>query len=177
MQTLADFFNAPTELPLKDDKGDVLETVKVRQPSQLEQGMFQRWLEQRAYDSIERRTYQDPRQQAEDRRLLNQDVAAGVYEWGGPVCVAALGTPTGIAKLLTIICADQALTLEKAEKLVDQQVREIAAILWERGAADPKALEATLKRLGLPKNYFSNSSPTRPSAARRKSSRKRRTRN
>jgi hypothetical protein len=177
MPTLADFFNAPTELPLKDAAGNVVRTFKVRQPDQLEQGQYQRWLEQRAYDGIERRTYQDPTQQAADRAALNRDIAAGLFEYGGPVCCQALGTPGGIAKLLTIICADQGLSPDDAATLVDQQVREIAAVLWERGNDDPKALAAILKRLGLPKNYFSNSSSTRRSTGRSRKSRKRRTRN
>lgn len=171
MPTLAEYFNASTDLAFEGKR------YPLRQPTQLEQGMFQRWLEQRAYDAIERRTYQDPSQQAEDRRLLNRDIAAGVYEYGGHVCAAALATPIGIAKQLSIVCRDDGLDFETAKRMVDLQIREIAAVFAREATDDPKALAATLSRLNLPSDYFSRNSRIRRSTGRSKNSRKRRTRN
>lgn len=157
MSTLADMLNSPTEITFRGA------TYRLRQPTLFEQGEFQRWLEQRAYDAIERRTYQSDAQQAADRNALNQDVAAGVYEWGGEVCAKALQTPTGIARLLATVLRDQGVTPEMARAMVDEQLRVIAALIVAKAADDPNSLRATLAALGLPENFFSDNSPTRPS--------------
>ena len=156
--TLADMLNSPSEIKY-DGK-----TYLLRQPTLLEQGTFQRYLEQRAYDAIERRDYQDARQQDRDRNALNRDVAAGVYEWGGEVCCQSLQTQTGIAKLLNILLRDQGVTEELARKIVDRQVKEIAAVLASKAVSDPKALGQILSSLGLPENFLSTVSSAPPSS-------------
>jgi hypothetical protein len=177
----ADLFNVPTELKFEGV------TYTLRKPTQLEMGQFQRWLEQRAYDGIARRTYQSDAEKAEDRKLLNRDIAAGLYEFGrGEVAIKTLATPTGLAKLLTIICTDPPIDLETAERLVVANLLELFRIMLDcveqtGEDSDPKAaraaLAAALRDQGLSAGFlFSPNSQTRPSASQSKRSRKRRTR-
>lgn len=154
MPTLADMFNAPTEMEFDGVK------YQLREPTLLEEGTFQRWLEQRAYDAIERRTYQDAVQQTEDRRLLNQDIATGVYEYGGPLCIQSLNTPAGAAALLGIVLRDQGITELLAKKMVELRLREVVAGLAAKAISDPKALAGILNGLGFPADYLSSKSAT-----------------
>jgi hypothetical protein len=156
MSTLADIVNAPTELEWKGAK------YLLRQPDQLEEGMFQRWLEQRAFDAIERTKYQDREKQIIDRERHFQDVAAGVYESGGEVYAKAVVQPSGMAKMISIICrnADPPMTEKAAKEIVDYKMREVAAVLISKVNSDPKVLEAVLSRLGLPKDFFSQNFAT-----------------
>lgn len=155
--TLADFLNAPTEFELDG------ETFRVRKPDQLEQGEYQRWLEQLAYDAIARRTYQNEAERLACLRMHDQDCAAGVYEWGGEVAVRRLLTVKGFAKLLSIVCRADGLTERKAEKLIEKESHKLAAVMASKVTADPKVLEAVLASLGLPSDFCSPSSRTRPS--------------
>ena len=155
--TLRDIFNAPTEFVLDD------ETFRVRQPNELEQGEFQAWLEQLAFDAINRRTYQSEGEKTAALDRHDVRCAAGDYEWGGEIATRRLTTPTGLAKLLSIVCRDQGLTERKAKRLVEQESKKLAAVLVSRVTSDPKVLEATLAQLGLPSDFFSSSSPTPPS--------------
>ena len=154
--TLAELLNSPTAIPFEGVE------YQLRQPTLMEEGEYQRWLEHRAYEAIERRTYRDPDQQERDRRNLNNDVAAGVFEWGGEVCVRAIQTPGGLARLLHIMLRDQGLTEAKAKALVDRKMREIAAVLVARSTSDPNSLRATLATLGLPEDFLSAASSCRP---------------
>lgn len=156
--TLRDLFNSPTEFVLDG------ETFRVRQPNQLEQGQYQAWLEQLAFDAINRRTYQSDAEKLACLRMHDQDCAAGVYEWGGEVATRRVQTPKGLAKLLAVICRDEGLTDKKAEKLVEAETAKLAAVLVSRITQDPKALEAALATLGLPSDFFSSNSATPPSA-------------
>lgn len=162
MPTIADLLNAPTGMEFEG------KPYKLRKPTLLEQGEFQRWLEQLAYDSIARRTYQNEAEKAECFRLHGQDCAAGVYEWGGDVATRRLLTPKGLAKLVNIICRADGLDLEAAERLVDLEQRKIAAALFGRSTDDPKERAAALAMLGLPVDFYasetsSSTSQTRPS--------------
>lgn len=165
MATLADFLNAPSEIAYKGA------TFRLRQPTQIEQAQFQRWLEQRARESAGRATDVPEDMQ---RRLLadvTADIAAGVYEWGGEVCARALRTPHGLAKLIAIVLHEQAVTLEMAQEMVEQQLKEIAAALVSKATDDPKASAAAMSKLGLPNSACSSSSSTRRSIGRSKRSR------
>lgn len=154
MSTLADFVNAPTEIVFKGT------TYHLRQPNQLEEGMFQRWLEQRALEAIERGVYAEEARRDRDRQLHFQDVATGVYEAGGAVYAKASMMPSGMAKMLSIICKDQLLTEAVAKELVKHRLKEICATLISKATSDPKVLEATLATLGLPSDYFSSNLQT-----------------
>lgn len=161
--TIADLFNSATEL---EWKGRV---YKCRQLTGLEQGMFQRWLEQRALDGIERRVYQDEAQRERDRQLHAQDVAVGEYEWSGLLAVRATRTPAGLAKCLQIALADQGMTDATAAEVVEHKFREVAAVLASKLTDDPKEARAIFLGLGVrppddsPGATSSSGSPTRPS--------------
>lgn len=126
----------------------------------MEQGEYQRWLEQRAYDAIARRTYQDQTEQDRDRNNLNKDIAVGCYEWGSEACVNALRTQLGSAKLLAVILKDQGMTEAIARRWVERQLAEIAAVLMSKVQTDPLALAVALSRLGLPSDFLSSASAT-----------------
>lgn len=157
--SLADMLNSPTEVEFEG------KTYRLRQPTLVEMGEFQRWLEQRAYDAIERRTYQDPAQQDRDRRNLNNDVAAGVFEWGSEVAAAACQTPAGITRVFQLILRDQGLSAEAVRRMIDLKLRELTAIVISKRHSDPNSLRAVLATLGLPEDFFSSNSPTHPSTS------------
>jgi hypothetical protein len=165
VSTLADLLNAPTEFVHKGV------TFKLRQPTLVEQGMYQRWLEERARAAAGRATDLPEDRQRQLLKDVNDATAVGEYEWGGEVCARAVRTPTGLAKLLSIVLADQAVTFEVAQDMVAEKLREIAAALMSRATDDPKALAAALRTLGLPSASSSSSSPTRRSTKRSKRSR------
>lgn len=162
--TLADLFNVETELPFRG------QVFKLRKPTQLEQAQYQRWLETRAREALGRATDLPEEMQRSLARDVNADIAAGVYEWGGEVCARSLRTPTGLAKLLAIILADQGITHDNAVEMVAERIHEIAAVLISKVTEDPKALAATLKTLGLPSTYLSSDFSTRRSTKRSKRS-------
>ena len=99
---------------------------------------------------------------SEDQRQLLRDVtadcASGVYAWGGMVCVQALQSPDGIAKLYSIVLG---VPVELAEEIVEaKQLECVAAIADVAGGSDDekKALRQALVSLGLPADYLSASS-------------------
>lgn len=164
MPTLADLLNSPTELAHND------KVYKLRQPTLMECGQYQRWLEQEARAGAARATELSE----DDRRNLLRDVQADIatqrYAWGGELCVRSLQAPTGIAKLMSIVCADQGLTERTAREVVEKRLTEIAALLVGELEADPSgnSLGQLLRSLGLPANFFSTSSspsPTSPTPA------------
>ena len=159
--TIADMFNSPSELKFEG------KTYHLRQPTLEEEGEYQRWLEQRAYDAIERRTYQDQAQQDRDRNALNRDVAAGLYEWGGVICCESLSTPVGVARMTAIVLRGQGVTPALAKRIVDLKVREVTAAVVSKVRSDPKSMAVILETLGLPPDYLSgissSGSPTPPS--------------
>jgi peptidoglycan hydrolase-like protein with peptidoglycan-binding domain len=158
--TLADVLNSPTEKEFEGNK------YKLRQMTVMEEGEFQRWMEQLAYDAIERRTYQDPTQQERDRKNLNNDIAAGVYEWGQELAVRRFQSVKGLSKILYFVCRDQGLDEEAAQRWAMEEVKKLAAILVQRatGTDDPKDLRVVCLSLGLPPDFLS-SSLTHPSTA------------
>lgn len=149
---LEDMLNAPTDVELD---GVV---YKLRQPDVIEGATFARWLQQRAREAVAG-SVDIPE---EDRRQLLRDVTAdivaGIYSWGGPVCIAALQQRDGVAKLLTIILS---CTSAIADKIIDRQLAEIIAIIKGMEEDDPKALGQLLVRLGLPSDFLSSSSSSR----------------
>jgi hypothetical protein len=164
MVSLADLLSVESEVEL-DGK-----TYKLRPPNLLEQGKFQRWLEQRARESIDRATYLDDSSRLRQQNLISTDIAAGEYEWGSMVCVKALQTPTGVAKLLEIILAIPA---EESKKLVDEHLSRIVAVISAAVSDDPKAVRAALKTLGLPADFLTpRRGSSSDSAGRRSTSRK-----
>lgn len=146
--TQADFFNVPTEIELD---GTV---YKLRPLDQVEQGKFQRWLEERAWAALERSAaYRSPEEVAADRRALTAEIAAGVYEWDGPVGAASQQTPEGAAKVLQILLG---VPPETARRLALRYLERVLPALQAMmgGAVDPKALGEALATLGLPPDFL-----------------------
>lgn len=163
--TQADLLGAPTEFVYKG------KTFQLRPANQIEQAKFQRWIEQRARDAVERSDVSEDRRRAMDAALTDA-IAAGEYEWGGELCIRAIRTPGGLAKLVSIVLAEQAVTLPMAQEMVEDKLRDIAAVMFAQSASDPKALAAALEKLGLPEGYFTNNSRTRRSTGRSRRSRR-----
>lgn len=138
----------PTEMTYK---GHV---YKLSKPTVLQQAQFQRWLEQRARDAIGREVDLEPARIAQLDASLTDSIATGQYEWGGELCMRALRTPSGLAKLTEILLADQGVTYPMALEMVQQQFTETAARLLQEVNYDPGVMAATLELLGLPPNYF-----------------------
>lgn len=159
--TIADFFNAPNELRYGD------EVFRIREPDQLEQGEFQRWLEDLALNSTLARTYPRPEDRDAALRVWQQDCAAGVYEWGGVMCLRRLADPNlnGLAKFLEIVCRDQGVTPEKARAVAKHAQLQLIAILNKQAADDPKAVEAATAGVGLPRDFCTSSCATPRSEA------------
>ena len=169
--TTADIFNVGSQIRAKD--GTVYE---IKAPTLYQQGEFQRWLELRAHDAIDRDTRPSVTDEQRDRRhaIVDRDAGMGKYEWDGPFALQALWTPAGMAQILLIVCRDQVATIEKAEELLRDHMKEVATAILVRAVSDPKAREKLallLGALGLPTDWmasaerelFSSNSSTRPS--------------
>jgi hypothetical protein len=139
----------------------------VRKPDQLAQGKFQRWLESRARDAIDRAAVDDAVKRAMHTDL-NRDIAAGVYGYNGPVGAAAMQTPEGLAKLLTLVATapgGEPMAPAAAERCVERHMLRLAGMIAAAEADDPKALAAALRELGLPANFLGSSGGSRPSGS------------
>jgi|GEM_PF-3027725 len=141
---------------------EVSEWLKLRKPTLYEQGEFQRWLEQRAHDAVDRGTESEEKKDRRHDRIY-ADAALGKYEWDGPYAMEAMWTPAGLAKIVAIVCRDQGVTDEQAEKLVEEQIKRVAAILLMQASEDPKAMAPVLEALGLPIEWLA-SEPSEPSS-------------
>lgn len=157
--TIADLVNAPSEITFEG------QTYRLSPPSLLQQGEFQRYLEQKVLDGINRRQYPDEKARERDRANFNDRSGAGYYEWGGEYAAHAAIQPAGYVKLLAIIGREQGLTLAIAERLVKQKLHESLAAIMSRIVSDPKELGAILTMLGLPADILSSPSPTHPSTS------------
>lgn len=155
--TLADVLNSETEKEFEGVR------YKLRQMSMDDEGQFQRWLEQLAYDAIERRTYATPERQDKEHKSHINDCAAGVYEWGQELAVRRAQTVRGYAKILHLVCQSQGLTEEKALQWAQEKAKETAGLIVQRvlGIEDPKDLAAVCLSLGLPPGFLSPSQTRR----------------
>ncbi|VTT98940.1 unnamed protein product [Gemmataceae bacterium] len=153
---VADLLNAPTEVTLGD------KVYKLREPTLMEQATYARWLEQRARESAARAVDLPDEDRRQLLRDVAQDISAGVYDWAGPACVKALQTPTGLSKLLAVLLADQGVTDAIAREILDKWLSEVIAVVL-RNDYDPKDLAPLLMKLGLPPDFLSKFSATRPS--------------
>lgn len=156
MPTLADVLNAPTELEFE---GTV---YHLRQPTLMEQATYQRWLEKQATAAAGRMVDLSDAQQQKVLEGVAAKIGLGVYEFGGEFCMASLQTQSGLAKLVSIVLADQGVDEAKARLMLLGQLKEIAFSFVSKLTTDPKELAAALVALGLPPDY-SSSSRTRPS--------------
>jgi hypothetical protein len=164
MNSLADLFNSPAELAYEGT------TYKLRQPTLEECGQYQRWLEAEARAGASRATELPEADRQVMLREAGRDIAKQVYAWGGEACVESLRTPTGLAKLVSIVCADQGVTHELARKMCEARLLEIAGLLLdledaEDDAEKKAALARLLKSIGRPPNYLARGSSSSPTPA------------
>jgi hypothetical protein len=168
MSSIADLLGIPSALEFEG------KSYKVRPPNQDEEGMFSRWLESRAKEFVVRAVDLGDERQHKAVRGIAADAAACLYEWGSDAYTAALGTPVGLSKMLSLILLSEnpeiGQTAESlARKIVARKIAEIAAVLQAEALTDPKARAAVLAAVGLPPNYLdsnatsSSNSETRPS--------------
>ncbi len=154
---LASAFAIGTDLPGSDGK-----VYKLRKPTIYEQGLFQRWLEQRAHDAIDRGPEsEEAKAKRHDRVYV--DSALGKYEYDGQYALESLWEPPGLAKITCIICRDQGMTDEVAEATLAKQIRLAAAVILRKSIDDPKAVAGILQALGFPADFLAEMSAAPPS--------------
>ncbi len=163
MATFADLFSLAFTLTHAG------KSYELRKPNQLEQGKYQRWLEDRAAAGVERRNYPNDAAREMAERVLQRDIAAGVYEWGGEVAAAAVLSPDGAAKLVEIVCDVRP---HIAREIIDTHIKQVLAVLAAASTDDPKALALALKTLGLSSDNLSSGSAIPPSTKRKRKSRR-----
>jgi hypothetical protein len=146
--THADIFNVGKTIKLPDGR-----TYTLRKPDQIEQGLFQKWLEDRAHDAIDRSSDSEARK-LQRHHLVDVDAGLGKYEYDGPLAIEALYTPAGMSKIIAIILRDQGATDEIAEEIFLHKAREAAAEILIKRAKDPKALGLLLEALGFPMDFL-----------------------
>ncbi len=152
--SLADLLNAPSEFVFEK------KTYHIRQATLIECATYQRWLESEARASAARAVELPDA----DRRNLLADIQTAIsaqeYAWGGEVCVRSLRTPHGFGRLLSIVCADQGVTPKMGLRMAEARLKELAGLVLGALEDDPTggALRQLLKSVGLPLNFFADSS-------------------
>ena len=147
--TTADFFAIGSTVSMPPDgDGTPGRTFTLRKLTQEEQGHFQKWLEQREHDAVDRS------EDTEDRKLKRHhliDVAAGLgkYEVDGEYGLEAQWTVAGMVKMTSLALREQGVTELMAREIVRHSVREVAAELIGRETSDPKAIALARLALGL----------------------------
>lgn len=149
-------------------KGEPGKQYVQRKPTLYEQGEFQRWLEQRAHDAVDRSSGTE---ESKDRRHHLLDIAAGLgkYDYDSPRGVEARWLPAGMVKVITMTMRDQGVTDEIAEYLVEQFLRGMVAEYAKKKKLDPERLALVHLSLGLPMEWTSSAeseSSSTPSSAR-----------
>jgi hypothetical protein len=143
---LTDLLNTPSTI---DFEGL---TLHLRQPRLEEIAKFTAWLEQNAREAAGRAEDLPASVHAALYAAVTRDIATKYYHWGGDASIAALSTPAGLAKLLSIIFAGDGhqLDVTTCERLVMLKMKEIAAHLTTAEEDDPKVVRAVYGLLNLP---------------------------
>lgn len=163
MDSLANMLSVPYTLEHEGKR------YPMRKPNLLEAGRFQRWLEDRGFDAIERIPFRDDEAKRAALNAHVHDCAAGVYEWGGEIASRAILTESGMSKYVEIICDVKP---EIAKELICKHIERILAVVTAASSDDPKAVGEALKSLGLPATFLSSDSGTRRSTKAKKKSRR-----
>jgi hypothetical protein len=150
MMTHADIFAVGHAIEMPDGK-----TYTLRSPTQIEQGEFQRWLEERTHAAVDRASASE---EQKDRRhaQIDDKAALGYYEWDGPLGIQARWMPAGMTKAIEIICRDQGVDHKRAEEIARHHIRTAAAVILKGAAKDPKAWGPILEAMGLPASWFAS---------------------
>lgn len=169
MPSLAELLNAPGDI---EYKGKV---YQLRQPTLLECGRYQRWLESEARASAAASTDLPEEDRRNLLRDVNADIAAQTYAWAGEVCIRSLRTPQGVAKLLSITAEEQGVDYALAQEIIEHRFKEIAALLLDADAGDDPEKKAHLGRFlasqGLPADFLKTLSSKSATSSGRKASR------
>jgi len=156
MSTLAQLLNSPEEFEFGG------KTYRLREPTLIECGEYQKWLESEARASAAASTDLPEEDRRQLLRDVNADVAAKRYAWAGLECVLSLRSADGMAKLMSIVCRDQGVTYPLALKMTTARLWDIARVLLaaEQGDDPEKkaAVRELIRRTGLPHDFLSNSS-------------------
>lgn len=169
---VADLLNTPTDLPHEEADGSVT-TYKLRAPTIEEIALFTRWLEGRARASAGRATELPDEMQVKLLKGVNEDIAAGVYEWGGECSMKALNSRDGQAKILSLIFG---VSEERGAEIVDQKERQTAAQVGGALKGSPKEKAQLCQKLGLRPDYLAGSSPASRAKDRSRKSKRSRSR-
>jgi len=167
--TPADIFAVGQTLDYKAPDGTIT-TFKLRPPNQYEQGEFQRWLEQKIHDAIDRSSDSEERK-IKRHSLIDAQAGMGEYAWDGPSGMESRFKPEGYIETLKIVCRDQGMTDEIAQEIFQQNLYRLWRDVMESQGQDPKALAPVLAALGFPTGFLecepsvpsSNNSSTHPS--------------
>jgi hypothetical protein len=111
-----------------------------------EQGAkFSKWVKERAKAEAARSDHLPGDFGKTMASVVLADIAAGHYDWGGPVCVSALFSPEGAANALQIaLAAEHDLDIDACRGIVKAKLSEIAEYLLRqaelgKASADPGA--------------------------------------
>jgi hypothetical protein len=140
--TLAELFNIPVE-GRWTFRG---KSYPARQPTQVEEGLFELWLEQEASAWVERQTHLPPDALQAHRAGVRDDAFAGKFDFLGELAIRRRNTLDGAAKMTSILLlADghgecdpafcRAMLLAEAEAVAKE-------IITRAEAGDPKARAA-----------------------------------
>lgn len=155
-----------------DGKEYTLKTATIKQRAE-----FATWLENRAWETIERRQLNGASDQTvkEQRSELVNAIAAGKYEWGGEVAVASVQSVVGAAQLMFIVLKDEhsEITEEIVLAMMEAKHREIQAFAAEH-LTDPKVLSELVGfAAGKPRSRGSATAKNRSSSKKSKTSHRR----
>lgn len=165
MRTLADLFRSPDTVHFRGHD------YKLRKPDQVEEGLFSRYLEQRAKEFVRRSVDLTPEERDRHLVAVAAFAAAGGFEWGSPAYVEGTANPFTAAHLILIVLrAENPERRELAAPDADQFVRgmvaqclaEIVAINAAEIEADPLKKKAILEAVGLPPTYLDSSAGSSP---------------
>jgi hypothetical protein len=126
MPSLADILNSPRIVEFENTKW------KLRQPTIGDEGRFQAWLEQEAFERIEQRRGPTKEQKLQDWERVRQSALAGNYEYGRPLAIKAMSQTKGIAAMLRIVCRKQGMTEPTSRSMAAQKFKEVASIFGSK---------------------------------------------
>lgn len=96
------------------------------------QAKFVAWLKRRAVDAVrEQKSYLDPDEYAAKMDKVDQNIAAGVYGFGGEVCVKSSKSIDGLKELVRIALAKNhpEVNHEFVDRLFETKIDEAARVV------------------------------------------------
>ncbi len=133
--SLADLFNVGSEFEFEG------KTYAAKDPDQLEQGRFQRHLQDKITNDILNNPLLDERQREALLYKHSVECGLGEFEWGGPGCLRAFMTWKGVQKYYEIMFA---VDPDTAKRMVEAPIHKTFAAIREVAAENPKLFEEVL---------------------------------